>query len=255
SSGGGGCSAARRSAFSMEEAAKWVHQALAHTSTLTPVITHAVVEPPDMVLTRSEPRVSAVASTGRARRSSGPRERWASPERWRRDEGRAGREDREEVRRFIVVCTLGDQGEPGEGKSPPRQRARSTIRGGTNARTGGGTPSKRSTWTSDNWPVHPCASRDVPTSAVTAFGLPCAHVTSGADGSNQAPVDNCTTPGRTPSSSTAPARQEPRSLNRRTTSPSAMPRAAASSGCSRTGARSATLAARLCAPMSCWLCT
>ena len=70
--------------------------------------------------------------------------------------------------------------------------------------------------------------------------------TSGSStGSNQAPVDSCTTPGRTSSVTTAPARQAPRSLKTRTTSPSAMPRRVASSGWMRIGSRPCTLLARL----------
>ena len=103
------------------------------------------------------------------------------------------------------------------------------------------TPAKRSTSTSACCPEQPCASREVPTSRVSTFGLPCTHIASSAradrPGSNQAPVESCTTPGRTSVVSTAPARQLPRSLNSRTTSPSAMPRAAASAGCIRTGSR------------------
>ena len=47
----------------------------------------------------------------------------------------------------------------------------------------------------------------------------------GSTGSYQAPVDSCTTPGRTSSLTTAPARQAPRSLKTRTTSPSVNRRA------------------------------
>src|SRR6266542_2230348 len=61
------------------------------------------------------------------------------------------------------------------------------------------------------------------------------------------------TPERMTSMTSAPARQAPRSLQIRTTSPVAIPRAAASSGLSQTGSRFATLAPRLNAPKSSWL--
>ncbi|CPA95720.1 Uncharacterised protein [Mycobacterium tuberculosis] len=79
----------------------------------------------------------------------------------------------------------------------------------------------------------PWASDDVPESLLSALGLPCTHIESGSRGSagsNHAPVDSCTTLGRSPSSITTPARQAPRSLNTRTMSPSVSSRAAASSG-------------------------
>ena len=55
-------------------------------------------------------------------------------------------------------------------------------------------------------------------------------------------------------STTAAARHAPRSLWRRTTSPSPMPRAAASSGWMRTGSRSLIFEFWLFAPKSNWLC-
>ncbi len=63
------------------------------------------------------------------------------------------------------------------------------------------------------------------------------------------------TPGRTRSVRTAPARQAPRSLKIRTRSPPVTPRSAASAGCSSTASRPATFEARLSAPVSSWLCS
>ena len=68
----------------------------------------------------------------------------------------------------------------------------------------------------------------MPLSSVSTFGLPwrsSALGSPGATGSHHAPVESCTTERRRSASSTAPARQLPRSLKTRTTSPSAMPRA------------------------------
>ena len=103
------------------------------------------------------------------------------------------------------------------------------------ARTGGSGPVNFCTCTSTWAPVQPRASDDVPTSSVKTLGLPCTHIASGSAGSagsNQAPVDNCTTSGRRLPSTTTPARQAPRSLKIRTTSPSTSSRAAASVGAS-----------------------
>src|SRR5262249_31562359 len=81
-----------------------------------------------------------------------------------------------------------------------------------------------------------CASRDVPRPKVRTFGLPWTHIAPGSVGSRgsyQAPVESWTTPGRTAWLTIAPAKQLPRSLKTRTTSPLFTPRAAASAGCSR----------------------
>ena len=96
--------------------------------------------------------------------------------------------------------------------------------------------------TTVTWPQQPCASRDVPTSRVSTFGLPWTQSGCAAaprSGSYQAPVDNCSTPGMTSSVTAAAARHAPRSLNRRTMSPSAIPRCAASIGLRRTTSRPA----------------
>ncbi|SKU38843.1 Uncharacterised protein [Mycobacteroides abscessus subsp. abscessus] len=106
--------------------------------------------------------------------------------------------------------------------------------------------------------MQPCASDEVPESSVSTFGLPWAQAefgSAGSIGSNHAPVDSCTTWRRRPSSRTAPARQAPRSLNTRTTSPSAIPRVAASCGCIRRGSRPRTFDPWLVPPKSSWLCS
>src|SRR6516165_1527098 len=87
--------------------------------------------------------------------------------------------------------------------------------GGSNVLIGGGGPLKRSISTRQSWPVQPCASREVPVSDVSTFGLPCTQrgaSAAGSSGSYQAPVASWTTPGRNASLRTAPARQAPRSL-------------------------------------------
>src|SRR5438309_1703740 len=81
-------------------------------------------------------------------------------------------------------------------------------------------PVQRSTSTSACCPEHPWASFEVPRSKVRTFGLPCTHIvlgSAGSRGSYQAPVESCTTRGRTAGVTTAPARQLPRSLKTRTT--------------------------------------
>src|SRR5208282_2549857 len=81
--------------------------------------------------------------------------------------------------------------------------------GGSNALTRGSGPSKRSISTRLSCPVQPCARREVPASRVRTFGLPCTQSgfsAAGSSGSYQAPVDSWTTPGRSVSLSTAPAR-------------------------------------------------
>jgi hypothetical protein len=89
-----------------------------------------------------------------------------------------------------------------------------------------------------SWPVVPWESAELGRSAVSTFGLPWRQKDgSPGSGSYQAPVDSCTTPGRTSSVSATPARQLPRSLKMRTHERSLMPRAAASSGCIATGSR------------------
>ena len=98
------------------------------------------------------------------------------------------------------------QGSPGDRASrlppavtAPVAGARRTPAGGA-AAAGGASPSKRSISTSTCWPVEPCASRDEPRSAVSTFGLPCAHIESGtvgSTGSYHAPVERLTTCGRT----------------------------------------------------------
>jgi hypothetical protein len=86
--------------------------------------------------------------------------------------------------------------------------------------------------------------------------LPCTQVaTSGALGSNHAPVDSCTTPGATSADGTSPARALPILLSTSTTSPAARPRPAASAGCIRSGSRPAIFASALPAPWSSWLCS
>ena len=88
----------------------------------------------------------------------------------------------------------------------------------------------------------PWDSAELGRSAVSTFGLPWRQKDGSAgSGSYQAPVESCTTPGRTSSVSVMPARQLPRSLNRRTTDWSVMPRAAASAGFIAAGSRPAIL--------------
>jgi hypothetical protein len=84
------------------------------------------------------------------------------------------------------------------------------------------------------------------------LALPCAQVAPSPPptGSYQAPQESRTTPGATASVTTAPARQEPRPLNSRTTSPSAMPRLPASTGLIAIASRPATFARALTGPMS-----
>ena len=96
-----------------------------------------------------------------------------------------------------------------------------------------------------------CAVRAIDTSPARSAGrrcgLPCLHMVPGSPrtpGSNHAPVESWMTPGRMSSLSTAVARQAPRSLNTRTASPAATPRAAASAGCVATGSRPSSFPAR-----------
>src|SRR6185312_15677510 len=63
---------------------------------------------------------------------------------------------------------------------------------------GGTGPSNRSISTRAIWPVEPCASREVPMSRVSTFGLPWTQngvSAAGSCGSYQAPVASWTTPG------------------------------------------------------------
>src|SRR5262245_10285302 len=127
--------------------------------------------------------------------------------------------------------------------------------GGVNARTAGAGASQRSISTSAVSALVPCASGEVPMSSVSTLGLPWrSGAPAASDGSNHAPVAITTTPGITPSSMRAPARQAPRSLNTRTTSPSRMPRRAASCGLMRIVSPSLTLLPRDTGPGSIWLC-
>ena len=90
----------------------------------------------------------------------------------------------------------------------------------------GAGPSKRSISTRQVCAEGPCANWEVPLSLVSTLGFPARHIPS-SSGSYQAPVESCTTSGINESSMTAPARQVPRSLNTRTTSPSHIPRSSA----------------------------
>src|SRR5439155_16023855 len=144
-----------------------------------------------------------------------------------------------------------------DGAARAQSPGRRSIGGGSYARIGGNGPVQRSTSTSVACPEHAWASFDVPRSNVSTLGLPWTHIASGSAGSSgsyQAPVESCTTRGRIVSVTTAPARQLPRSLNTRTTSPVSMPRAAASSGWMRIGSRPRTFDDWLKPPTSSWLC-
>src|SRR5258706_1726331 len=132
-----------------------------------------------------------------------------------------------------------------------------TPGGGSNAVTGGAS-ALRSTCTSTVWATDDCPSFELPPSLVTRLGLPCLSSVPGRPGSSgsyHAPVAICTTPGRRWSTIRTPARNAPRSLNTRTTSPSVRPRAAASARVISSGSRPATLAARLSRAGSSWLCS
>ena len=164
--------------------------------------------------------------------------------------------DQSSEARRVVASFLAASGElllrVGRKKRPVNARAASPWAAAGRARTGGASPSKRSISTSTCWPVEPCARRDDPAvgGEHVRVAVRAQRVADrvGSTGSNHAPVERLTTCGRTSSVTTAPARHAPRSLNTRTTSPSAMPRAAASSGWMRIGSRPATFDAWLCRP-------
>jgi hypothetical protein len=103
-----------------------------------------------------------------------------------------------------VACDSGTSAAP----HTPRSQPAAASRGGANARTGGAGAFQRSISTSAVSALVPCASGEVPMSSVSTLGLPWpSGAPASSAGSNQAPVAITTTPGITPASIAAPARQ------------------------------------------------